>query len=81
MRDSSLITLFASVFLDRVRQNCPPIGESHRSEGGPLGFDQYHEPPEVPFNLTGAARLLVDEADAEDAAVVLSERGNAAGKA
>ncbi len=27
-----------------------------------------------PFDLTGAARLLVDEADAEDAAEVLSER-------
>jgi hypothetical protein len=27
-----------------------------------------------PFDLTGAARLLVDEADAEDAAQVLSER-------
>ena len=27
-----------------------------------------------PFDLTGAARLLVDEADAEDAAGVLSER-------
>jgi hypothetical protein len=26
-----------------------------------------------PFDLTGAARLLVDEADAEDAAAVLSE--------
>jgi hypothetical protein len=30
-----------------------------------------------PFDLTGAARLLVDEADAEDAAVVLSERSDA----
>ena len=30
-----------------------------------------------PFDLTGAARLLVDEADAEDAAEVLSERPNA----
>jgi hypothetical protein len=29
-----------------------------------------------PFDLTGAARLLVDEADGEDAAVVLSERPN-----
>ena len=27
-----------------------------------------------PFDLTGAARLLVDEADAEDAAEILSER-------
>jgi hypothetical protein len=27
-----------------------------------------------PFDLTGAARLLVAEADAEDAAAVLSER-------
>jgi hypothetical protein len=27
-----------------------------------------------PFDLTGAARLLVDEEDAEDAAAVLSER-------
>jgi putative signal transducing protein len=27
-----------------------------------------------PFDLSGAARLLVDEADAEDAAAVLSER-------
>jgi hypothetical protein len=27
-----------------------------------------------PFDLTGGARLLVDEADAEDAAAVLSER-------
>ncbi len=27
-----------------------------------------------PFDLTGAARLLVDKADAEDAAEVLSER-------
>jgi hypothetical protein len=30
-----------------------------------------------PFDLAGAARLLVDEADAEDAAVVLSERPDA----
>jgi Putative prokaryotic signal transducing protein len=30
-----------------------------------------------PFDLTGAARLLVDEADAEDAAEVLSERPDA----
>jgi hypothetical protein len=30
-----------------------------------------------PFDLTGGARLLVDEADAEDAAVVLSERPRA----
>jgi hypothetical protein len=30
-----------------------------------------------PFDLTGAARLLVDEADAEDAAAVLSERHQA----
>jgi hypothetical protein len=30
-----------------------------------------------PFDLTGAARLLVDEADAEDAAAVLSERPHA----
>ena len=30
-----------------------------------------------PFDLTGAARLLVDEADAEDAAAVLSERPDA----
>lgn len=27
-----------------------------------------------PFDLTGGARLLVDEADAEDAAAVLSDR-------
>jgi hypothetical protein len=27
-----------------------------------------------PFDLTGGARLLVDETDAEDAAAVLSER-------
>ena len=27
-----------------------------------------------PFDLTGAARLLVDEADAEDAVAVLSQR-------
>jgi hypothetical protein len=30
-----------------------------------------------PFDLTGAARLLVDEADAEDAAAVLSGRAHA----
>jgi hypothetical protein len=30
-----------------------------------------------PFDLTGGARLLVDEADAEDAAAVLSERPHA----
>jgi hypothetical protein len=30
-----------------------------------------------PFDLTGGARLLVDEADAEDAAAVLSERPQA----
>lgn len=30
-----------------------------------------------PFDLTAAARLLVDEADAEDAAEVLSERPRA----
>jgi hypothetical protein len=30
-----------------------------------------------PFDLTGAARLLVDEADAEDAAAVLLERPHA----
>jgi hypothetical protein len=29
------------------------------------------------FDLTGGARLLVDEADAEDAAAVLSERRHA----
>ena len=34
-----------------------------------------------PFDLTGAALLLVDEADAEDAAAVLSQRPNATGKA
>ena len=33
-----------------------------------------------PFDLTGAARLLVDEADAEDAAAVLSERSDASRK-
>jgi hypothetical protein len=27
-----------------------------------------------PFDLTGGARLLVEEADAEDAAAILSER-------
>ena len=30
-----------------------------------------------PFDLTGGARLLVDEADAEDAAEVLSDRPDA----
>jgi len=30
-----------------------------------------------PFDLTGGARLLVDEADAEDAAAVLSDRPQA----
>ena len=30
-----------------------------------------------PFDLTGAARLLVDEADAADAAAVVSERPRA----
>ena len=30
-----------------------------------------------PFDLTGAARLLVDEADAEDAAALLSEGADA----
>jgi Putative prokaryotic signal transducing protein len=30
-----------------------------------------------PFDLTGGARLLVEEADAEDAAAVLSERPKA----
>lgn len=30
-----------------------------------------------PFDLTGAARLVVDEADAEFAAAVLSERSHA----
>jgi Putative prokaryotic signal transducing protein len=30
-----------------------------------------------PFDLTGGARLLVDAADAEDAAAVLSERREA----
>jgi hypothetical protein len=30
-----------------------------------------------PFDLTGAARLLVDEADAEDAAALLSEHPQA----
>lgn len=33
-----------------------------------------------PFDLTGGARLFVDEADAEDAAAVLSERTHATGK-
>jgi hypothetical protein len=33
-----------------------------------------------PFDLSGAARLLVDEADAEDAAAVLSERPHASRK-
>jgi hypothetical protein len=33
-----------------------------------------------PFDLTGGARLLVDEADVEDAAAVLSERPPAHGK-
>ena len=33
-----------------------------------------------PFDLSGAARLLVDEADAEDAAAVLSERPRASRK-
>ncbi len=30
-----------------------------------------------PFDLTGAARLLVDETDAEDAAAILPERRHA----
>jgi hypothetical protein len=30
-----------------------------------------------PFDLTGSARLLVDEADAEDAAAILAERPHA----
>jgi hypothetical protein len=30
-----------------------------------------------PFDLTGAARLLVDEADAEDAAAILADRPHA----
>ena len=30
-----------------------------------------------PFDLSGAARLLVDEADAEDAAAILSEGSQA----
>jgi len=34
-----------------------------------------------PFDLTGAARLLVDEADAEDAVAVLSQRPTANRKA
>jgi hypothetical protein len=29
-----------------------------------------------PFDLTGAARLLVDEADAEDAAAILADRSH-----
>jgi hypothetical protein len=29
-----------------------------------------------PFDLTGGARLLVDEADAEDAAAILADRPN-----
>jgi hypothetical protein len=33
-----------------------------------------------PFDLTGGARLLVDETDAEDAAAVLSERPDPNGK-
>jgi hypothetical protein len=33
-----------------------------------------------PFDLTGAARLLVDDADAEDAAAVLSDRPHATRK-
>jgi Putative prokaryotic signal transducing protein/SPOR domain len=33
-----------------------------------------------PFDLTGAARLLVDEADAEEAAAVLSEPPDAGRK-
>jgi hypothetical protein len=33
-----------------------------------------------PFDLTGAARLLVDEADAKDAAEILSERPDATRK-
>ena len=33
-----------------------------------------------PFDFSGAARLLVDEADAEDAAAVLSERPHASRK-
>jgi hypothetical protein len=30
-----------------------------------------------PFDLSGGARLLVDEADAEDAAEILSQRAHA----
>jgi Putative prokaryotic signal transducing protein len=33
-----------------------------------------------PFDLTGAARLLVDEADAKDAAEILSQRPDATRK-
>ena len=33
-----------------------------------------------PFDLTGGARLLVDETDAEDAAEILSERSHATRK-
>ena len=33
-----------------------------------------------PFDLAGGARLLVDEADAEDAAAVLADRPDANGK-
>ena len=33
-----------------------------------------------PFDLTGGARLLVDEADAEDAGAILSERPHASQK-
>ena len=33
-----------------------------------------------PFDLTGGARLLVDEADAEDAAAILADRSQPPGK-
>jgi hypothetical protein len=33
-----------------------------------------------PFDLAGGARLLVDEADAEDAAAILADRPNPHGK-
>ena len=64
----------------RTRDDAWPAQAALAAAGIQSVLQAYDAGGAYPFDLT-AARLLVDEADAEDAAAVLSQRPIATGKA
>jgi hypothetical protein len=58
----------------RTRDDAWPAQAALAAAGIPSVLQADDAGGAYPFDLTGAARLLVDEADADEAATVLSER-------